>query len=432
MAASRWRPESQRERRQRNGDRANSPPNLYGHNPRNGLLPNGRPQTQPLRPLGGLAQWPRPVVATVSNMVPQARPHDDLGAAADPPRTNSKRAREEDIDDMDVLLTARLELKDGRNIRRNENQVKKLKQHKDIAKVTLEDYSTEPAKEIATWAVRRMYYRENVLPGMVIRALHSCSNDDLKIPYPSNEVRIFPDGPVFAKWRPMIPGLGLKKLKSKSQEARLKELIPVRCHDKASWKNYDLAKYNGSPLNLLRSPGKGSRLADGCFADISRTIAISRTDNFEEGYGSLTKGSYARLLHAFRHREQEAMRAAMGNKLLRDHEYDVAAPVLGRMKNLMPFWAWMQLGPDDLDDDDHYYVKPDDMDPDDLFDVGPDNDPPGITHGTAAPPGDSTAAPAAVITTVPASTIPPTGPKVSVTSTTSSLNPSAHKFVKPF
>ncbi|KAI5211468.1 hypothetical protein E4T38_01336 [Aureobasidium subglaciale] len=140
-----------RERRQRNGDRANSPPNPYGHNPRNGLLPNSRPQTQPPRPLGGLAQWPRPVAATVSNMVPQARPHDDLGVAADPPRTNSKRVREEDTDDMDVLLTARLELKDGRNIRRNENQVKKLKQHKDIAKVTLEDYSTEPAKEIATY-----------------------------------------------------------------------------------------------------------------------------------------------------------------------------------------------------------------------------------------------------------------------------------------
>ncbi|KEQ99994.1 hypothetical protein AUEXF2481DRAFT_207469 [Aureobasidium subglaciale EXF-2481] len=151
MVASRWRTESQRERRQRNGDRANSPPNPYGHNPRNGLLPNSRPQTQPPRPLGGLAQWPRPVAATVSNMVPQARPHDDLGVAADPPRTNSKRVREEDTDDMDVLLTARLELKDGRNIRRNENQVKKLKQHKDIAKVTLEDYSTEPAKEIATY-----------------------------------------------------------------------------------------------------------------------------------------------------------------------------------------------------------------------------------------------------------------------------------------
>ncbi|KEQ99995.1 hypothetical protein AUEXF2481DRAFT_207470 [Aureobasidium subglaciale EXF-2481] len=99
----------------------------------------------------------------------------------------------------------------------------------------------------------------------------------------------------------------------------------------------------------------------------------------------------------------------------------------------------MQLGPDDLDDDDHYYVKPDDMDPDDLFYVEPDNDPRGTTHGTAAPPGDSTAAPpagdiaapAAVITTVPASTIPPTGPKVSVTSTTSSLNPSADLFTKP-
>lgn len=77
--------------------------------------------------------------------------------------------------------------------------------HRLTRKIHLQDV-TDPKnpKNIGLWAVSTYLAKEYIIPGEIIFATHAFSNNDLKLKFPNECVRIFADGPVFSKFRPVL------------------------------------------------------------------------------------------------------------------------------------------------------------------------------------------------------------------------------------
>ncbi|KEQ90127.1 hypothetical protein M438DRAFT_331073 [Aureobasidium pullulans EXF-150] len=268
-----------------------------------------------------------------------------------------------------------------RNIIVDRSQAHEPFGHGIVSRVLLEE-ETEPGKptrQVGAWAIKQVHLREWLAPGTVIRALHAVPNNDLKLEYPSNLVRIYPRGPVIAKWRPMIilwhhnsemTCVPLFTLKAKNPEtkksesglklqhlapAKRREYMPIRRDDNegSAWKNYGLALHNGPPLIMLKHPGTYG-LEAGSFADLSRPVTVGKFDEFEDALAMLKDGSYARLLEAFKFREQLAREGALSSKGMRDTR-TATPPALQRMSDDRAKWNAMGVGDDQIDEDDAYY-----------------------------------------------------------------------------
>ncbi|THY07289.1 hypothetical protein D6D01_09786 [Aureobasidium pullulans] len=253
--------------------------------------------------------------------------------------------------------------------------------HGSVSRVVLEEETDpdKPTTQVGVWAIKQVHLREWLAPGTVIRALQAVPNNDLKLEYPSNLVRIYPRGPVTAKWRPMIilwhhnsemTCVPLFTLKARNPEtnksesglklqhlapARRQEYMPIRRDDDegSAWKNYGLALHNGPPLIMLKHPGTYG-LEVGSFADLSRPVTAGKFDEFEDALAILKDGSYARLVEAFKFREQSAREGALSRKGFRETP-TATPPELQRMRENKAKWSAMGVGDDQMKEDDAYY-----------------------------------------------------------------------------
>lgn len=248
--------------------------------------------------------------------------------------------------------------------------------------IVLEDHTEVPVKEVGTWAITQLHLREDIRPGTVIRAQHAVSNNDMRTSCPDDHVRMFAGGPVFAKWRPYIVlwrlsdylicvplfsysvkdteghseiGLGLEQFDFPYKRERLEEFVPIMRSDNEGkkWRGYRLALKNGPPL-IVKPLSKNYQMSVGCFADIARTVSISRYDYYEDNLAQLTDASFARLLEIVRYREQVARDDALLKRSLRDTN-TASPPALQRMGDDRTKWQQMGVADDQIDQDDAYY-----------------------------------------------------------------------------
>ncbi|THX69299.1 hypothetical protein D6D04_10326 [Aureobasidium pullulans] len=186
--------------------------------------------------------------------------------------------------------------------------------HRLTRKIHLQDV-TDPKNpnNIGLWAVSTYLAKEYIIPGEIIFATHAFSNNDLKLKFPNECVRIFADGPVFSKFRPMVvlwhneSGMMCAPMytlstKHKSAKQKLDDLSLGRQKEFMSitkvggkWEGEDLANANGPPLRY--EPVSDTKdLEEKAFVDVARITWIDRYTNFKSAQAYLTRASYLRLL----------------------------------------------------------------------------------------------------------------------------------------
>lgn len=172
-------------------------------------------------------------------------------------------------------------------------------------------------KDIGVWCERREVARQAFRPGDVIWAIHAFANDDPQILYPDDMVRIFQNGSVFAKHRPMIvlwrteqgvigapiftlPWLPAAKGKDEVG-ARGKELMSITTSKNTDWVGN--TPENGNPLIMNISKSSTVNFQGQSYVDIARPCYISRHEPVLYSQARLTRESYVRLMEAIEFRE---------------------------------------------------------------------------------------------------------------------------------